>query len=294
MSTDEFTTAAKAAFRGLFALGDDDPAFDEYIYIEGPRVGHVRVCIVSDPKCPPPAWSTKHPPPYGYRSIRNIITVDGCHAMGKTTLMKDLGGALTDLQEGRNGPLRALYGNTEEFFYFKSVDRANQFDKAIQFKDCAFADRSSWAASTVYSAFYRGWMFLYADNLAQQALSLSRQDKEHIVILDNPELSDKDLYDRMVSRGGIDKHQSLEYVQIVRKLFRVFAEHYALPIVSSKELEKLRNDVWLSLDVTDHLFKLSRRESIPTMYQAHREMFKHLPPHQKTNPLPKQEDSDSE
>lgn len=210
--------------------------FDEFVYTEGPKIGSVQVCYLSDPKKRPTTFD-KQGELFTPSQQQTVVTLEGVCAIGKTTLLKQIGGALTDLQEGRDGPYRAFYGCTEDLCFIKNDHRNKQFNTAKSVNGVIFVDRSSWLSASVYYGYHKGWLFLYEGYLADYLkYTIGGIRKELQIVVDDKTLSNEELFKRMQERGGIDKNLSAEYVSTTRELFKLVADHYEIPVRSPKEI----------------------------------------------------------
>lgn len=155
------------------------------------------------------------------------IAVEGPAGIGKTTMLGPYAGS--DLTEIRQSPFGLLTGHGDEFSMARRVLRRIQSRGNI-------IDRSEWLASTVYASYARRVMFLFAEPLKT---FLKLASPHRVVVVDNPKLSTLDLHNRIIARGGPDKHEPPCYTEVTRLFFSLAAKHYELERMTPASFQEL-------------------------------------------------------
>ena len=204
-------------FHNKYVFGANDPALSrdkiELVIAHTIRLGDRCWYVVRVRSKNPPIIQHK---PVSLRETRYAL--EGPAGLGKSTLLGRWAGG--DLAELRKGPYHLLCGMTEEFANHRRYLRASAAGSA------PIVDRDDWLSSTVYCAYYTGAMFLYDDPHLVLFPRLS-SDYDTIVV-DDPNLTDEALHQRIVERGSFDSHMPLSYTTITRIFFKLAAKHYNL------------------------------------------------------------------
>lgn len=206
--------AASKCFLSLYAFGDRDPQIAQaHLSLRETIRFAERECHIITVRRPDPVKAK----PRTAAPIRDYYAFEGAAGLGKTTLLGEHAGG--DLTELRRPPWSLLAGTTDDFAYFRVAVRIITARSNI-------IDRSDWLAPLVYNAYQRGFLFLFDEPDLQDFIR--DVTPYEVILIDEPTLSDNDLHQRIVNRGGLDCTMPLEYTVLTRELFRIAARHYGL------------------------------------------------------------------
>lgn len=181
------------------------------------------------------------------RFPKMMLAVEGPAGVGKTTILDKYNCAGGDMADLRRGIYNVLVQGTQAMSYFWLALRMFETRGPV-------IDRSDWLASTVYGAYNSRYLYLMADEPIKQLMV--QAPPYRIVILDDEELSDEEIHERVQRRDGIDAATPLSYTTVTRELFRLCARHYGFDYVSPSELDQLIQSM-LKSDTIDGPTELS-------------------------------------
>lgn len=164
------------------------------------------------------------------RIRRKPIALEGPAAIGKTTLISELGEPIGgDMAEIRSTPLAPLVGGTDcGSAYFRQLMRLGSMSKLI--------DRSDWLSADVYGAYQTKFLFVFAHHGIRDLIT--HGPSYRTVIIDDLGIDSVDLHARLVQRGGWDSQSPLAYTLVTRHMFAYCAKFYELPVFTPAEFKQ--------------------------------------------------------